>query len=442
MTVANILVNVEGYLQDHAVHVLQAKWCVTRTLNDRYASYTGLNGTLGPKFLVNLPSRTTTDDNFGFDASTPTAGEFSQRSLGVTANKEVQAKFSYTDIEHALFDQNDAITQTAMSNLNEIAARTERYYIQQVTSSGYRFFGSPAAINGQMTSVSEVTNAVAKFDSFGCVYGEQKYCIMPMTKAASTIQTGLQQFVPRRNETLALAGEIGNLGGVPDVVYCNSNLLDVHTSGTIANDAINLNTGYTITSITPSNTVNPDDANGDNTSVVVLSGVPAGLTILADDMIDIGALNSADPIRFLTFGSGYARSENQVQGRVVADAVEAGGSITFTVQPAYIFDGTNVNAYRNLSRAFDLANDTVRVVKSHGVGLLYFGQYGFRVNPKLPNAEPYSSATIKNKETGTSIRAYYGQAGVGGAYKYFVHQCLLGYGAATEGFARIIYGLD
>lgn len=441
---ANNLVNVEGYLQDNAVHVLEAKYCVTRTLNDEYVGYNNLAGTLGPRFLVNLPTRTSTDDAFGFDASTATAGEFSQRSMAVTADKEIQAKFSYTDIEHALFDKNEAISQSAMSNLVEMGAKTEIYYIDQIASSGYRFFGDPAATTGQMTSVGAVTDAVAKFDSFGCIHGKQKYFVMPIAKAAATIQTSFQQFVPRRNERLSLAGEIGLLNGVPDTVYCNSNLLGVHTAGTVANDAINLSTGYTIDSITPTNIINPDDASGDNTSTIVLSGVPDGLIANANDLIDIGALNTADPIRFLTFGSGYARSETHVQGRVtVTSAPAAAGNLTFIVQPAYIFDATPpLNPYRNLSRAFDLANDTVRFCKSHAIGLLYYGNYGFKVNPELPKSEPYPTSSIVNKDTGISMRAFYGQAGLGSVFKYFVHQMLIGYGAASEGFGRIIYSVD
>lgn len=437
---ANNLINVEGYLQDYAIHLMQNSFCVTRSLNDRYLSYQNLAGTLGPNFLVNLPTRTIARSGFGFTAD-GNSGSFSQRSMRVSADEEISAEFPYTDIDYALFDKNEAITQAAMSNINEMAIRFESFYTDKVANSGYRFFGSPAVTSGQMTTVPEITRAVNQFDSFGCVNGAKKYVIMPPTAAADTISSGLQQFVTDRNEKLALAGEIGYLGGVRQTIFCNSNLLSAHIAGTAADNPNNLTPGYTIVSVTPTNPTNPDDANGDNTSVIVLSGMTAGETVVENDMLDIGQL-SDDPLRFLTF-TGYRRSENPVQARVtVGGTVDGAGNLTITVQPAFIFDGTETNPYRNLSRAIVPGTDTIRFCKSHIPGLMYFGEYGIKVNPKLPNAEPYDGATIRNKETGIAIRAFYGKAGIDKVFKYFVHEALLGYGAASEGFARILYPLQ
>ena len=436
---ANTLVNVEGYLQDNAVHILDNSFCITKTLNPEYEGYDNLQGTLGPKFLVNLPTRTVARKGFGFTAN-GTDGQFSQRSMSVTADQEGAAEFPYSDIDSALFDKNKGISQAAMSNLTELANQFEGFYADKVSTAGYRFIGSPAVLPGQMQTVQEVTQGDALFESFGCVQGTEKHWIMPMVASAKTVSSGLQEFAPKRNNELALNGEIGVLGGVRKTVFCRSNLLPVHTAGTAADNVLNLSSGYTITSVTPTNAINPDDANGDNTSTIVLSGMTNGETILADDMLDIGVLNAANPLRYLTF-SGYHQSETTVQCRVVTGDTVAGGVATILVQPALIFDATNLNAYRNLNRDIIAGTDTIRFVKSHRSGCLYFGQYGFRVNPLLPDAEPYPSSSIKNQETGIAIRAFYGRAGVGNPFKYFVHESLYGFGAASEGFARVIYPL-
>lgn len=439
---ANTLQLVQGYATI-AQHILVNDLCVVKTLDKEYENWDQAEkyGTRGQTFLAKLPTRfTPTLGTLAFDPN-GTTGSFAERTMSITADQLANLPYPITNVESALFKTPEIISSNARSAINEMANTFEKFAIQSVANSGYRFVGSPAALAGQMQSVGEVTLGAAQFQSFGCARNGDSYWIMPTTAAARTIQTGLQQFVTKRNEELSLKGEIGYLGGVQDIIFAQNNMLGVHISGTMADDPINLSTGYTITSVTPDNIVDPDDGKGTNTSTIVLSGVPAGLTVKANDLIDIGQLVLADPLKFLTF-TGYQVSEAPVQGRVLANAVEAANSITFQVSPALIFDGPETNPFRNLNRAIVPGTDTVRFVRSHSQGLLYYGEYGKWVAPTLPDTEPFPSASVRSVDTGVSFRAYHGQAGIGNPVKYFTHDAIYGYGAASEGFARVIYPLN
>lgn len=438
---ANTLQNVQGYV-DIAEPLLTNELCVVRTLCKDYENWDKPEqyGTRGQTFLAKFPTRLT-PINWSLTFSPDgTVGSFAERTISITADQLVNLPYPITNVESAVFKTKNIISDNMRTSINEMANQFEKFAIDSVANSGYRFIGPPAAAAGQMQTVEEITIGVNQFQSFGCG-GLRGYCVMPMLAAARTTQSSLQQFVLKRNETIALKGEIGELGGVTGITFCRNNMLGTHISGTAAEDPANLSTGFTIVSVTPDNTVNPDDGAGTNTSTVVITGTP-GLTILENDLLDIGELNTGNPLRFLTF-TGYVSSEGPVQGRVIADAVEApGGTYTFQIQPSLIFDGTDTNAYRNLSRAIIPGTDTIRFVRSHSRGLLYYGDYGKWVAPTLPDTDPFPSGSVRSVDTGVSFRAYYGQVGIGNPTKYFVHDAIFGYGRASEGFARVIYPLN
>ena len=159
-------------------------------------------------------------------------------------------------------------------------------------------------------------------------------------------------------------------------------------------------------------------------------------------MIDIGHLNTSNPLLYLTF-TGYHVSQQEVQGLVISGGTADGsGLLQIQIIPALIFDATEKDVNRNLNRAIIIGTDTVRVAKTHRAGGVYIGEYGKFVNPPLPNKTPYPTGTAQSKETQISVRAYYGAARLGSETKYFVHDALYGFGGASEGFGRILYPVN
>lgn len=436
---ANSTFDVQGYVDDEALPILVNKLGITRTLDRKYENWEKPEsyGTRGDTFLCKLPTRINANDGLTFQTQEgSTDGDFAERVLAVVAGEQANARYAITDVQQAVFDVDGLLKSNPIASLNELAIKMDTFSATSVSFRGYRAFGDFAISPNQNTTVAEVTDNVATFQSFGC--GSMGYYANPFRVSAKIVQSGLQQFVLKRNEDLAVKGELGELGGVPETTFLTTNLLPVHTAGTAADDAGNLTPGFTIDSVVvtpPTNDLSSGTQAG--TTTINLSGMTNGLTILKDDMIDIGKLNIADPLFYLTF-TGYIPSEQLLQGRVTANVTVAGGVVAVVVEPAMIFDGANLNVNRNLSRDIIPGTDTLRVAKSHRCGALYLGEYGKFVSPPLPQKEPYPTGTKMSPEMQLSVRAYYGANALGGQTKYFVQDVIYGFGGGAEGFARVL----
>lgn len=430
--------DVVGYADKDAVPMLENKLGTVLTLDRKYQGWERAEyfGTRGQSFTTKLPTRLNADDGITFDQTDPADGSFSERILAVTADQLKNSRYAYTNVEEAVYDVDGLLNTNPQSAVNEIANAMDRFAATSVSLRGYRAFGDFAVQSGQMQTVGEVTDAVATFQSFGC--GSRGYYLIPFRAAAKITQSGLQQFVMKRNEDIAVKGEIGELNGVPDTTFLSTNLLPIHISGTAANNVANLGTGFTIDSVVvtpPSNLITGNQA---GITTINLTGMTDGETILVDDIIDIGFLNVSNPLIYLTF-TGYNESEQSIQGRVIVGGTVVANALQIQIEPALIFDATEINVNRNLNRAIIPGTDTLRVARSHRAAGLYIGEYGKFVNPQLPEKDTYKSASIKSKDTQLSMRVYHGDTRLGADAKYMVHDVLYGFGGAAEGFGRILY---
>jgi len=438
---ANTLFPIQAYLTEDALPLLSNSFGVTRTMSKEYSDYKVAlkRGARGATTLLPLPTRSRNINSIPFDATTE--GSFAERQFSITVNKQKSNPFMIEDVESAVYSAPGIVTKNTKGAINEVASAIEQDNILSIATAGYRFFGDVSVTSDQLQTVGEVDEAVNRFQGFGSPAGGMAYFVVPYVASSRILQTAYQQFVNKRNDELSLKGEIGMLGGVEDTMFMKSSLLPVHTAGTAANDAINTSTGYDIVSVTP-NAAASGGLEADNTSVVVLENMTVGTTIVADDMIDIGVLNTADPLRFLTF-TGYALSESHVQGRVITGGtVDGSGDLTITIAPALIYDGTATNPYQNLNRDIVAGTDTMRIAKSHRAGLLYFGDYMYFMSPDLPDTEPFPSSSMRDELSGCTLRAYYGTAGIGSGLKQFVHDSYTGAAGAPEGAARLLFPLN
>jgi len=432
----NSTFDVQGYIDNDALPFLHNKLGVTRTLNRSDEDYSKplAYGTRGDVFAIKKPTRLNAETGLTFDSTSATDGSFTEQVLFVTADQLANSRYAITDVEGAVYNVNGLLKTNPQSALDELANKIDAYNAEQVAFAGYRAFGDFNIQSAQNSTVGEVTQNIALFQSFGCA--RDTYYVVPMGNAAQITQSGLQQFVMKRNEEIAVAGEIGELNGAPYTKFLATNLLPVHIAGTAADDATNFLTGYTIDSVNPTPPSNVFGSSQAGTTEIVLTGGTDGTTIVENDMIDIGFLNTANPLRFLTY-RGYIPSEAQVQGRVTSGGTFASGTVTITIEPALIFDSANADTNRNLNRPIIPGTDTLRIAASHRAGAIYEGSYGYFVSPALPMREPYPTGTKRDPELQISMRAYYG-AVFDRATKYFVHDVIYGFGAAPEGFGRIL----
>ncbi len=215
---------------------------------------------------------------------------------------------------------------------------------------------------------------------------------MPTVNIPAFIGSGLNQFAPKRNDEIVLSWMLGEFAGCE---WYKSNLLPLHISGDIG-QAASPNNVITLVSV-------------DSTGTILSFTEPQNLTdanaMKAGDLLQFNDGVSGQPnLRFLQF-IGHQPSQQPVQVRVVANAATVSGAFTVTVYPPLISANNNPN--QNINNAL-AAGMQATVLPSHRAGVLYSGDQFYLAMPSLPDQSPFTTVNMMDKDTGASIRHYYG----------------------------------
>lgn len=290
-----------------------------------------------------------------------------------------------------------------------------------VTHSGpYRFFGNAKdAIN----SYTQLARMITLFKTYGAVKtGIKVY--LPDTVVPDIIGTGLNQFVPQRNEEDFNSWQLGEFG-TPPVKYYESNLMPEHIAGNVGN----------ADPVMPLTVVSTNDPSGANVTQITFSGASNNDldAIKAGDLIQF---DLASNLRFRTF-IGHKPTTLPVQLRAIEDAASnASGEVTIRITPKLQWIA---GAEQNLTRAI-AAGMQAQVMPSHQAGLVVGGNALFVGMLTLPDEDPFKTAYKVDEETGVSMRMYYGSK-FGENQRGFVNDCIWGSTLVPEYSMRILFPL-
>ena len=207
---------------------------------------------------------------------------------------------------------------------------------------------------------------------------------MPDTATPEIIGSGLNQFVTGRNEDMANSWELGKFSRSD---FYQSNMLPVHTAGTIGDD------GETMTVVSI-------NAAGNQ---LTLNGVTASTaTLKTGDIIEFNDSVAGQPnMRFLTY-IGHRASDQKVQVRIAGDAISDGtGQIVVDIFPSLVSDATLPEANINNAVA---AGMELKCLPSHRAGLIVGGDALYLAMPSLPDQSPFATSKDSDPETGVSMR--------------------------------------
>jgi hypothetical protein len=142
-------------------------------------------------------------------------------------------------------------------------------------------------------------------------------------------------------------------------------------------------------------------------------------------------------MRFLTF-VGHKVTRQKVQFRAIANAATgSGGLVTVQIQT---INGVGLvwaqNQNQNLNNTIQ-AGMTVTPTPSHQAGWMDAGNSFYLAMPKLPDNDPYKTVYFKDKESGASLRHYWG-AQFGLDNRAYVRDCTWGSTLVAEDSMRII----
>ena len=397
----NLLQQVQTY-QRSGLALLQNLCCHIATANTRFKEFDKIQANLGSTVTFDLPPRFSTAA--GLVASFEPAV---QRVLQLVCDQANNTSFAVTaqqrifNLEKGEEDYMRVFGKSAIAYLanlveSNIALNWASAVNSQLTStlntfSGpYRFFGNGTTA---LTSYQQLAQAVMLFKNYGAV-AEGMKIYLPDSVVPSIVGNGLNQFVPHRNDEIAMSWEIGDFG-TPKVDYYQSNLMPIHVCGDTGTGAQTL----TVVSV--------NDPSGQNVTSITVSGATASdaNAVYSGDMFQFADGVSGQPnMRYLVF-IGTTPSANPVQIRAVANAsANSSGNVTINFTPALNWaGGINQNVNNPIAAGMQLLT-----FPSHRCGGILGGDAFYLSMPQLPEQSPFDTANEYDPDTGASLRLTYG----------------------------------
>lgn len=399
---SNILQTVQTY-QRSSLALLLNLCCHISTANTKFKDFDKIQANLGSTVTFDLPPRFTTAASLvaSFQPAV-------QRVLQLVCDQANNTSFAVTaqqrifNLEKGEEDYMRVFGKSAIAELANfieanIALNWDSGVVSQLPGGGQNTFSGPFRYFGdgstQLTSYQQLAQANMFFKNFGAVADGMKV-YLPDTVIPAVVGSGLNQFVPQRNDEIAMSWEVGDFGQ-PLVHYYQSNLMPIHVSG---------DTGVNAQTLT---VISTNDPTGQNVTQITVSGATASdaNAVFAGDLFQFKDGVSGQPnMRYLTF-IGHNQSANPVQVRAVANAgANASGNVTISIYPALNWAG---GADQNLNNPI-AAGMQLLTVPSHRCGGILGGDALFMAMPQLPEQSPYDTANEYDPDTHASLRLTYG----------------------------------
>ena len=408
-TPTNTLQNVQLYIKAELAWLANSFWGIANA-NKSLEEFNDRKGNLGDVITFD-----TTPRYISFDGLVITQQPSVQRIQSLICSQAKNVSAGYTD-EQFIFNVRDYMDRFGMAAAEELGTAIEsdilrnivsgvvgnnpnspEYLQSQVNSGPFRFYGDGVT---PINSFQQLAQAWANFTAFGSAT-YKKRGVLPVDIVPAIVGTGLNQFVQKRNDEIGVSWEVGRFGGM-DVDWSVSNLLPIHTSGTIGDTAA------------PNNimtVVSTNDPTGVNVTAITFTEPTGGTdanAIKAGDLFQFNDGVSGKPnMRFLTF-IGHKVTRQRVQFRAIADAATVAGSVTVSIQT---INGVGLvwaqNQNQNINNTIT-AGMTVTPLPSHQAGWMDAGNQFYLAMPRLPDQSPFETVYFKDKESGAALRHYWG----------------------------------
>lgn len=400
----NVLVQVQTYQKAELAFLLDS-FCLIHETNKKFKDFnTSMPANLGDTVTYDLPPRFIT-----FNGLVITQQQSNQRLQSLICSQAFNVSTGYTD-QQFIFNVREYMQRFGEAAVLELGSKIEAdiaknmisgvtindpqnaNYGQIQTASGpYRFYGDGTT---PINSFGQLAQSLANFRDFGAAKNKTRG-FLPMTVVPNIVNSGLNQFAMSRNNEMANDWELGAFSMCD---WYESNLLPVQVAGTIGN-AASPNNVITVVSV--------NDPTGQNVTSITFTEPTSGtssLAILSGDMFQFNDGVSGHPnLRFLTF-IGHTICAQPVQSRATANAATIGG--TFTVNLAVPLVWAQ-NANQNVNNPI-VAGMQATVLPTHRAGMIDSGDQFYLAMPVLPDQDPFTTVNMQDKESGASIRHYFG----------------------------------
>ena len=407
----NILQQVQTYQLSNLAY-LQNLNCFVATANTKFKNFEKLTANLGDTVTFDLPPRFTTAASL-----VATFQSADQRVENLTVDKAINVSYAFT-AQQFIFNVESYMEQFGKAAVMEMSAEIEADIATVCVEAPYRFYGDGVT---PINSYGQLAAALAMYRNYGAAKDNTKFYLSDIAQS-TIVNTGLNQFATDRNNKSANSWDVGDFDRAAFYV---SNLLPVHTAGTIGEDG----TVLTVVSVVK-------DAN-DAVIQIVFSGAGTDADAVKEfDKFQFSDGVSGQPnLRYLTF-IGHKVSSNPVQFRATANAASSAGNVTVDVYPPLKASQGNT---RNLN--FEIAAGMqVTALPSHRAGMITAGNPLFLGMPMLPEEVPFPTGNEVDPDTGVSLRMYYGSL-FGQNQRGMIHDAIWGKKCVPEYAMSIVFPL-
>lgn len=405
-TANNILVQVQTYQK--GMLALQSNYgCFVATANTKFKDFQNLTANLGDSVTFDLPYKFVANDGLvvSFEA-------IQQRQHTLTCDQSANVAVPIS-AQQWIFTLDEFMTEIGKGCSMELGSKVESNVAKNCETAPYRFYGD--GVN-PINQYSQLGQMLAAFRNIGMPKIDTRCYLSDMTIPA-LVADAQTKFVPTRNERLA---QSWNLGGFDECEFYRSNLLPLHTSGSVGQAGSTLtvvsvarNSAGAITSITFSGAPNASDVNA----------------VKKYDKFQFkdGVSSSLPNVRFTTF-YGHVPSQAPVQFQAAANAESTGGSqVTITLDPPLqAASGQNQNISTDIQVGMQVTS-----LPNFRAGMVTAGNPLYVAMPRLPDQSPYTTSNMQDPEMGISTRMYTG-ALFGQNVQGTVYDCLWGSTAVSE----------
>lgn len=408
----NILQTVQTY-QRSDLAFMQNFCCFVATANTRFKDFNKMTANLGDTVTFDLPPRMISANTL---VANPQVA--AQRVQSLICDKAHNVSYAFTS-QQMIFNVEDYMDRFGKAAITELGSKVESDIASVAETTPYRFYGNGvSAIN----SYTQLATALAYFRDYSSVLSDVKM-YLPVVGVPAIIGSGLNQFVPSRNEKIANSWDLGMWNNCE---FYQSNFLPLHLAGNVGNN------GTTLT------VVSTNDPTGANITQITFSGagVSDASAVFANDSFEFQDGVSGKPnLRYLKF-VGHTVSANKVQFRATAAAASDGsGNVTVSISPALqSTEGYSQNLNYNI-----VAGMQVKALPDHRCGLIVSGKALFVAMPQLPDLTPFPTANEVDADTGVSLRNYYGATIYGQNTLGYTHDVIYGYTLVAENSMKIAF---
>ena len=409
----NILQQVQTYQMSNLAY-LQNLNCFVATANTKFKNFEKLEANLGDTVTFDLPPRFNTAASL-----VATFQSADQRVQNLVVQNAINVSYAFT-AQQFIFNVEDYMEQFGKSAVMEMSAQIESDIASVCVTAPYRFYGDGVT---PINSYGQLAAALAMFRNYGAAKDNTKFYLSDIAQSA-IVNTGLNQFVPRRNDEAANSWDIGNFDRAEFYI---SNLLPVHTAGDIGN----LGQVMTVTGVTT-------DSNGAVISITASGGSAsdANAVFQYDKFQFSDGVSGFPNLRYLTF-IGHKVSSNPVQFAATANAAtDSGGNVTINITPPLQAPSGNT---QNLNAPIQVGMQFTGL-PSHRAGMINSGNSLFLGMPMLPEEVPFPTGNEVDPDTGVSLRMYYGSL-FGQNQRGMIHDAIWGKTQVPEYSMSVIFPL-